>query len=187
MQGQKLTNIDVLKRKDVSEIIWEKELGRLIETVISPDRKGSQFTNDDVTAVVQNLVFKLKKETSKSIICKAILGILVLAYAFTVEFTKVDGFLGVINHYVIDKFPLDVFQQIAGNILLNLEEYQTQLKITGRPFEFPPFQKALPYFPSYGYVITTIFRNDNPDAAIQKVIIDLVKELTSKKIIIIIY
>ena len=50
--------------------------------------------------------------------------------------------------------------------------------VPGSSFQYPPFQKALPYFPNYGYQATLHFNSDAAlDKKTQKLIIKLVKRL----------
>ena len=93
------------------------------------------------------------------------------------EAAKVENLRRVISDDVIEKYPLDVFLQAAGNKLLELEEDLEELEITAPPFQYPPFQKALPYFPSYGYQVTLWFQDDQLDKNIQKNLENLMRIL----------
>ena len=96
----------------------------------------------------------------------ALLGQLMLLYKHP-EAAKVENFHKIIHDNVLEKYPLDVFLQAAGNKLLELEEDLEQLEMTGQPFQYPPFQKALPYFPKYGYQVTLVFKDGQLDNKIQ--------------------
>ena len=56
------------------------------------------------------------------------------------EAAKVENFHKIIYDNVLEKYPLDVFLQAAGNKLLELEEDLEQLEFTRQPFQYPPFQ-----------------------------------------------
>lgn len=126
-----------------------------------------------------NLLARLKSGATMESVHKALLGLLVLASTCP-ETTQVEGLRTVIEDNVLDKYPLDDFLQAAANKLLNIEEDLEKLEFPGSPFEYPPFQKAIPYFPSYGYQVTMVFKDDQLDASIQTAIVDLVNKLKSK-------
>ena len=94
------------------------------------------------------------------------------------EAAQVKKLPATINDQVLEKYPLDVFLQAAGNKLLDLEENLRKLeKLTRPPFQYPPFQKALPYFPNFGYQVTLVFKDDQLDEKIQKDIKGLITKL----------
>ena len=93
------------------------------------------------------------------------------------EAAKVENLRRIISEDVIEKYPLDVFLQAAGNKLLELEEDLEELEITAPLFQYPPFQKALPYFPNYGYQVTLVFNDDLPDKITQKNLVELITKM----------
>ncbi len=114
------------------------------------------------------------------LIHKLVLALLTLSLTHP-EATNAQGFKGVIQEEVLDQYSHDEFLQASGNKLLDIAEDLVQLDLSSQPFQFPPFQKALPYFPSYGYQATLVFADDKLDQDIQRSIISLVTELNCKK------
>ena len=50
--------------------------------------------------------------------------------------------------------------------------------VKGSSFQYPPFQKALPYFPDYGYQVTLHFKDEL--ASLDKITQEAIKQLISK-------
>ena len=126
--------------------------------------------------VAENLLQRISSSVSLEQVYPAILGQLMLVRKHP-EAAKVENLRRVISDDVIEKYPLDVFLQAAGNKLLELEEDLEELEITAPPFQYPPFQKALPYFPSYGYQVTLVFKDGQPDENTQKSLVNLITML----------
>ena len=82
-----------------------------------------------------------------------------------------------LTKYILDKYPMDNFLQAATNYLLNQYESLTSLEIEGEPFAYPPFQKALPYFPNYGYQVTLVFKDGELNTSIMRAIVNIIQEL----------
>ena len=75
------------------------------------------------------------------------------------------------------RFPDD--DQLLGNALkLSLLQKARSVPPTKRPFEYPPFQKAMPYFPDNGYQLTLMFAEKEITEQIKKKIIILLDQLT---------
>jgi hypothetical protein len=111
----------------------------------------------------------------KPIIYESILGLCLLAqHHLATAFGNFDE--GLTNH-VFDKYPMDNFLQAATNYLLNQYESITSLEIEGEPFAYPPFQKALPYFPDYGYQVTLVFKDGELNTSIMRAIVNIVQKL----------
>ena len=123
--------------------------------------------------VAENLLQHISRSVSLEQTYVALLGLLVLVHKHP-EAAKVENLRRIISDDVIEKYPLDVFLQAAGNKLLELEEDLEELEITALPFQYPPFQKALPYFPNYGYQVTLVFNDDLPDEKTQKNLVGLI-------------
>ena len=124
--------------------------------------------------VAENLLQRISRSVSLEQTYLALLGQLMLVRKHP-EAAKVENLRRIISEDVIEKYPLDVFLQAAGNKLLKLEEDLEELEITAPPFQYPPFQKALPYFPNYGYQVTLVFNDDLPDKNTQKNLVELIK------------
>ena len=136
--------------------------------VASKEKEHPLYPTKKVHDVVQNLLQRIASASSHEQVHLALLGLLMLVYDH-LEAAKVENLRRIISDDVIEKYPLDVFLQAAGNKLLELEEDLEVLeKPAGPPFQYPPFQKALPYFPSYGYQVTLVFKDDQLDKNIQK-------------------
>lgn len=80
---------------------------------------------------------------------------------------------------VLQKYPENEFLQVLANLLLNLKEELKPITRKETKFEYPPFQKALPYFPYYGNQVTLVFQSDLTPK-IQKAIIGLLHALNGK-------
>lgn len=130
----------------------------------------------EIHDVAENLLQRIGSSVSLEQVYHAILGQFLLVHKHP-EAAKVENLQRVVSDNVIEKYPLDVFLQAAGNKLLELEEDLEELEITSPPFQYPPFQKALPYFPSYGYQVTLVFKDDQPDKNIQKSLVNLITML----------
>ena len=123
----------------------------------------------------ENLLLRIRSVSLEQV-HYALLALLMLAQKHP-EAAQVENLHSTINDQVLEKYPLDAFLQAAGNKLLDLEEDLEKLEITGPPFQYPPFQKALPYFPNYGYQVTLVFKDDQLDEKIQKDIKGLITKL----------
>ena len=125
--------------------------------------------------VANNLLVRIRSGSHEQVHL-AMLGLLTLVCKHP-EAAKVENLQKTIHDNVLEKYPLDDFLQAAGNKLLNLEEDLEELVVKGPPFLYPPFQKALPYFPSYGYQVTMVFKDDRLDREIQNAIEVLITKL----------
>lgn len=135
---------------------------------------------EQVHDVAEKLLQRISRSVSLEQIYMALLGQLMLVRKHP-EAAKVENLRQIISDDVIEKYPLDVFLQAAGNKLLELEEDQEELEITAPPFQYPPFQKALPYFPNYGYQVTLVFKDDQLDKNTQKNLENLIRILKGDK------
>lgn len=63
-----------------------------------------------------------------------------------------------------------------------MSEQRENLVVPGESFQYLPFQKALPYFPNYGYQVTLHFKDADaePNKKTQDTIRILIKELSSE-------
>ena len=135
--------------------------------VSSEEKEHLLQTTKEVQDVVENLLLHILSAKSHEQVHLALLGLLMLVSKHP-EAAKVENLRGIIGDDVIEKHSLDVFLQAAGNKLLEIEEDLELLETKGVPFQYPPFQKALPYFPSYGYQVTLVFKDDQLDKNIQR-------------------
>lgn len=75
------------------------------------------------------------------------------------------------------RFPDD--NQLLGNALkLSLLQKARSAPTPTRPFEYPPFQKAMPFFPDNGYQLTLTFKEKEITEPIKSKIIVLLDQLT---------
>ena len=111
----------------------------------------------------------------KEIVYQSILGLCLLAqHNLASAFGNFDE--DSMKH-IFDKYPMDNFLQAATNYLLNQYESLTNLEIEGEPFAYPPFQKALPYFPNFGYQVTLVFKDGELNTSIMRAIINIIQNL----------
>lgn len=114
----------------------------------------------------------------REIVYQAVLGLCLLALNRLKEIGSAIGNLeNDLTKHVLDKYPMDSFLQAAINHLLNQYETLITLEVEGRPFTYPPFQKALPYFPHYGYQVTLVFKDGELNGSIMKAIVNIVQKL----------
>ena len=114
----------------------------------------------------------------KEITYQSILGLCLLAQHNLKEIPSVFGnFDEDLTKHILDKYPMDNFLQAVTNYLLNQYESLTSLEIEGEPFAYPPFQKALPYFPDYGYQVTLVFKDGELNTSIMRAIVNIIQEL----------
>lgn len=181
LQGPAPEEYNVLTGKEqFSEGEWKHELAHLIsELVTSTKKEHPLHPTKKIHDVAQNLLLHITSAKSHEQVHQALLGQLMLVYKHP-EAAKVENLQRIINEEVLEKYPLDVYLQAAGNKLLELEEDLEELEVTGPPFQYPPFQKALPYFPSYGYQVTLVFKDDQLDESIQRNIQVLITLLKGK-------
>ena len=76
------------------------------------------------------------------------------------------------------QFPDDY--QMLGNVLklCLLQKVRSTTPSPKRPFEYPPFQKAMPYFPNNGYQLTMTFAEKEITGPIKSKIAALLAQLT---------
>ena len=165
---------------------WENELGHLINVLVvgKEGKKKEQhlIPNEELKQIASNLLSRII-DCKREVVHIAALGLIVLAYTHP-EIVKVSDFNHTVQESIINKNPHDDYLQGVGNKLLNLEEELTDVTVTDdsrKPFEYPPFQKAIPYFPDYGYQATFYFKHDQLDKRIMKSIISLIEELKGKQ------
>ena len=123
------------------------------------------------------LLMRVKSENDEQV-HHALLALLMLVKKHP-EAAKIEKLHEIITE-VLEMHPLDVFLQVAGNRLLDLREDLEKLEIPA--FQYPPFQKALPYFPNYGYQVTFVFSDGQLDQKIQGSLEDLMKTLAGKSL-----
>ena len=153
----------------------------MIRFLVAENRKNKDqraLPDKEVENISTHLLSRIH-HGSTSVVDSAALGLLVLTYTHP-EAVKTDGFENIIQEGIIEKYPLNDYLQAAGNSLLNLEEELEELTVpddSRNPFELPPFQKAIPYFPHFGYQVTFVFENNQPDESIMKSIVLLIEKL----------
>ncbi len=167
------------KRKFAHED-WEEELSRFISTLLAEFEVKKHRSHNETIVFAQSLLTLLREYKTSELIHKTVLSLLLLTLAHP-EVTKTQDFESVVQTKVLDQYPHDEILQACGNKLLEIAEDSVDLDLSSSSFEFPPFQKALPYFPSYGYQTTLIFADDKLDPEIQSSIISLVTELKGAK------
>lgn len=171
-------------KKNLSHKEWDDELSSFISTLLVEQEANKHRPHKQAVTFALSLLSMLKDRKTNGgnelLIHKLVLALLTLSLTHP-EATNSQGFKGVIQEEVLDQYSHDEFLQASGNKLLDIAEDLVQLDLSSQPFQFPPFQKALPYFPSYGYQATLVFADDKLDQDIQRSIISLVTELKCKK------
>ena len=185
MQGASPASLDVLTgRKSSSDEEWEAALNSFIANLVAEHEPTIHPPHEEIQLVVQALLNKLKSIWVKGkvkiqVFEKTVLSLLLLAQEHP-EAASNERFESIVQEEILDRYPLNDFLQGAGNKLLDIAEHLESLDLSVPPFQCPPFQKALPYFPDYGYQVTLRMSDDKLDADIQKAIIALVKDLKGK-------
>ena len=182
MQGSTPEAYSVLSGKvPFTDPGWERELGHLVNALVTAKSEpsySSKPSHQEANAIATNVLQKIDKsrENRKSV-HQAILCLLMLADVYP-EVASVTNLEPV--QQVLEMYPMDDFLQAGANRLLNLSEELISLKMDETKFEYPPFQKALPYFPSFGNQVTMVFE-DGPTSTltteVQTKIIGLVHTL----------
>ena len=116
--------------------------------------------------------------SSKEVIYDSVLGLCLLSLKNLREVgSAISSFDEDLTKRLLDKYSMDNFIQAAVNHLLNQYEKLVSLEVEGKPFAYPPFQKALPYFPNYGYQVTMVFKDGDINGGIMKVIVNIMEKL----------
>ena len=185
MQGASPASLDVLTgRRSSSDEEWEAELNSFIANLVAEPEPTIHPPHEEVQPVVQALLNKIKKigargKVKNQVLEKTVLSLLLLAQEHP-EAASNENFESIVQEEILDRYPLNDFLQGAGNKLLDIAEHLESLDLSVPPFQYPPLQKALPYFPDYGYQVTLRMRDGQLDADIQRSIIALVEELRGK-------
>ena len=171
-----------------SERKWQYELGHFIKSLVRPENEKLPHCLSQPKKVQSIAKTFMERMLSgpKEITYQSVLGLCLLARH---NLKKIEGAIGNLDEdstkHTLDKNPMDNFLQAATNYLLNQYESLTTLEIEGEPFAYPPFQKALPYFPGYGYQVTLVFKDGELSASIMKSIINIVQKLKGVRELII--
>ena len=149
--------------------------------VAKPQEIKDQLAQPDqeVKETTKRLVSKLSNASNERAVHSAVLGLLLLTHTHP-EAVKTFDFQNKIQTDIIEKYLTANYLQGAANNLLNLEENLTHLTIpkdARKPFELPPFQKSLPYFPKFGYQVTLCFKDHRLDRNIMKSLVSLIEKL----------
>ena len=168
------------KRKD-SQQRWDEELQQLITALQDPK---SRLPAGELKKIASSFLDEVKQGDSHVI--KLVLPILAL-----LTHQKADD---VMQYPDIEKVLLQAFKRFPGDPqilcgvsdLLNMEEDRLDLK-QKPPFEYPPFQRALPYFPSYGYQVILTFKQQQLTRDLQQKISDLLQKLKGYSIVSVIW
>lgn len=161
---------------DFSHEDWEKELSQFISTLLAEFESKKHRSHNEAILFARSLLTLLRDKTASDLIHITVLSLLILSLTHP-EVSNAQDFKIVVQQTVLDQYPHDEFLQASGNKLLDIAENFVDLDLSSPAFQFPPFQKAIPYFPSYGYQATLIFADDRLDSHIQNSIISLVTEL----------
>lgn len=157
---------------------WENELSHLISTLVTSvetKRHPPHSSSSKVSAECKDLLLRIKSAKLEEV-HRALMGLLMLVYTHP-EGATVEHLKRTIHEEVLEKYPLDCFLQAAGIKILEVAECLEELVLTGTPFQYPPFQKAIPYCPSYGYQATLVFHGNKLDTTIQAALRALITKL----------
>lgn len=159
---------------------WQYEVGHFVKTlVMSEGEKLPHCLSQPKKLQTIAKTFLDRAAVGPKLLCyQAVVGLCLLAIKNLREVgSSIGRFDEDLTHHILDKYPLDNFLQTTVNKLLNENENLTPLEIEGTPFAYPPFQKAIPYFPNYGYQVTLIFKDGDFDRSIMKVIVNIIQKL----------
>lgn len=185
MQGNAPKSYDVLSGKDAfSERRWQHEYGHFIQTMLSA--KADSVVSlphclsqpKKLQAIAKTFMERIMNGP-KEVVHQAALGLCVLAVNNLREVgNAIKSFdEESLAKKVFEKYPMDTFLQATMNSVLNQYESLLPLEVEGTPFDYPPFQKAIPYFPDYGYQVTLIFKDGDLNGSIMRSIVNLIKKL----------
>ena len=169
-----LGNFGILKGTQESTADeWETEIGAIIIASVSkkehvqkplditaqlqgPDQKGTNvnFTQEERRAVVSNLLCRINDDNHVHVQQAALAIYALVKYAageFDPETLKsisdsIDGAQG--------RFQLDSFLQVVDVQIMGIIESLVPIPDSAKGFEYPPFQKGLPFFPDHAYQVT---------------------------------
>lgn len=177
-QGTAPKSYDVLCGKETfSERKWRYELGHFVKLLVSPgnEKLPHCLSQPKKLQSIVKIFMERILTGPKEIIYESILGLCLLAqHNLASAFGNFDEDL---TKHIFDKYSMDNFLQAATNHLLNKYESLTSLEVEGEPFVYPPFQKALPYFPDYGYQVTLVFKDGELSTNIMRAIINIIQKL----------
>ena len=166
-----------------SEPDWVDTLGPLINFLVAENPSPKSFASDDeATKAATELLSKLNEKTDPEKLHRSVLGLLVLVYTNP---KAIENNMNAIKKSIVEKFPMDSFMQAAGSKLLLVKEKLKILhdKPNSNPYGFPPFQKALPFFPHYGNQVTLVFKDDDVvvDDKLRASVVVLIEALNRKQ------
>ncbi len=161
-------------------------LGPLINLLVADNSSSKSFASDDeATKVATQLFSELNKdgnETDPEQLHRKVLGLLVLVYTHP---KAIENNMDAIKTSIVEQFPMNSFMQAAASKLLLVNEKQKILhdKSHSNPYDFPLFQKGLPFFPHYGNQVTLVFRDSDVvvNDKLRASVVVLIEALNSKQ------
>ena len=154
---------------------WGNELAHLTKRYLTEHSSASPLLSEaDLSAVAANLPSRIEDVHT---VDKAVLLGLLLSKVPNSPLLKLPNFDKIIQANVLEKYPMNNYRQAAGEKLLEQLEGAVHLKVERASFEFPLFQRALPFFPSFGYQVTLFFKSGVLTSGLQKKLMRLLQEL----------
>lgn len=149
---------------------WEAEIGaitiasvhKLADVQTLPDFTTQMplmctdvnFTRDEQRAVVSNLLGRMN-DVNKIRVHQAALAIYAMVKSAAIEFDA-DTLKSISES--IDtaqrRFPMDDLLQVVEVETMSVIESLVAIPDSAKDFEYPPFQKGLPFFPDHAYQVT---------------------------------
>ena len=146
------------KEPFTTDPVWEKELAHLVKVLETAKIKlfnSPELSQQEATAFAKtNLQKIVSNPENLTAVHQASLCLLMLADVHPEVAAVIN--LEPVQHNILKKYPTDDFLQVGANRLLNLSEELIPLTAVETKFEYPPFQKALPYYPSFGNQVTMV-------------------------------
>ena len=167
-------------KETFSERKWQYELGQLVKALVRPggEKLPQCLTQPKKLQAIAKTFLNRVAVGPKLLADQAVLGLCLLALNNLREIeSAVSSFDEQLTKQILDKYPMDNFIQASINHLLNQYENLTPLEIEGTPFAYPPFQKAIPYFPDHGYQVTLVFKDGDLNGFIVKAILNIIEKL----------
>lgn len=163
-----------------SESKWQYEYAHFVKAFVQPDEKLPNCLSQSkkLQAIAKTFMERILVGPKEVTVYEAMLGLCLLALNNLREVGNAGGNLEAdLTRYILDKHPMDSFLQAAVNHLLNQCESLIPLQFEGKLFAYPPFQKAIPYFPNYGCQVTLVLKDGNLNDGVVKAIVNIIQKL----------
>ena len=146
----------------------------------SPVYTDVNFTQDEQRAVISKLHGRLNDENHIQVHLAA-LALCALVKNAAREFDL--GTLKSISDCIVGaqrRFQLDDFLQVVGVQIMSVIESLVQIPDSAKGFEYPPFQKGLPYFPDHACQVTIKLAERHVSEKCAKSLLQLVHSVDGK-------